>query len=356
MTNASRMTSTLMTSAFALAVATAVVAPAGQAQAQSADPNAAPNPYRTVENWAQLPVGRHWGQTISVEVDRDGKSIWTFDRCGGTGCADSTVNPIQKFDASGKLLASFGAGMFIFPHGLHQDRDGNIWATDGRAKDGKGQQVTKFSPDGKVLMTLGKAGVAGAGHDTFNAPSDALVAPNGDVFVADGHGNDTNARIVKFSPDGKFIKEWGKKGSGPGEFNVPHRLAFDSSGRLFVADRANNRIQLFDQDGKYLAEWKQFGRPSGIYIRNDVLYVADSESNAQRNPDFKRGIRIGSVKDGKVTAFIPDPDPEKMVLAGAAPAGGPNGGSAAEGVAADAAGNVYGAEVDARKLIQYVKK
>jgi sugar lactone lactonase YvrE len=152
---------------------------------------------------------------------------------------------------------------------------------------------------------------------------------------------------VKFSKDGKFIKTWGKRGSAAGEFDTPHGLAFDSRGRLFVADRGNNRIQIFDQDGKFLEEWKQFSRPSGIYIdRNDVLYVADSESNSKTNPGWKRGIRIGSVKDGKVTAFIPDPepDPEKVIT------------SAAEGVAADAQGNVYGAEVGTRALKRYVKK
>jgi DNA-binding beta-propeller fold protein YncE len=192
--------------------------------------------------------------------------------------------------------------------------------------------------------------VTGDGPDTFNSPSDVLVAPNGDIFVADGHGGDTSARVAKFSKDGTLIKAWGRKGSGPGEFNVPHRLAIDSSGRLFVADRANNRIQVFDQDGKFLVEWKQFGRPSGVYIdAGDTIYVADSESNTTQNPGFKRGLRIGSAKDGRVAALIPDPEPVKEGT-------GPGTGSAAEGVAADADGNVYGAEVDARKLMRYVKK
>src|ERR1700704_6442889 len=184
--------------------------------------------------------------------------------------------------------------MFVSPHGIHVDRQGNIWLADGAAKGARGDQVFKFSPEGKVLMTLGKAGVAGEGTDTFGPPSDILVAPNGDVFIADGHGGNTNARIVKFSKDGTFIKSWGKKGSGPGEFNVPHRLAMDSRGRLFAGDRSNNRIQIFDQDGKFVAEWKQFGRPSGVFIdRNDIIYVADSESNTTQNPGFKRGLWIG---------------------------------------------------------------
>jgi DNA-binding beta-propeller fold protein YncE len=330
-----------------VAMAAAIAMPGLRANAQAND---VPNPYRTVENWVKLPDERKWGQTISVDVDPDGKSIWVFERCGGTTCDGSDIAPILKIDESGKVVKSFGAGMFVFPHGLHLDGDGNVWVTDGRGKGGKGHQVVKFSPDGKVLMTLGKAGVTGDGPDAFNSPSDVLVAPNGEIFVADGHGGDTNARIMKFAKDGTFIKAWGKKGAGPAEFNVPHRLAMDSSGRLFVADRANSRIQVFDQDGKFLAEWKQFGRPSGVFIdKNDIIYVADSESNNAQNPGFKRGLRIGSAKDGKVTALIPDPEPVKEGT-------GPGTGSAAEGVAADPAGNVYGAEVDARKLMRYVKK
>jgi catechol 2,3-dioxygenase-like lactoylglutathione lyase family enzyme len=314
-------------------------------------PDSPPNPYRTVENWAKLPEGRTWGQVISADIDRDGKSIWVVERCGGTSCAGSNLAPILKFDSSGNLLKSFGEGMFVRPHGLFVDKSDNVWVTDGEGKDGKGHQVFKFSSNGKVLMTLGKAGIAGDGPDSFNKPSDVLIAPNGDIFVADGHGEGSNARIVKFSADGKFIKSWGKQGKGPGEFDFPHSLAMDSKGRLFVADRNNSRIQIFDQDGKFLDEWRQFGRPSGIYIdKNDVLYSTDSESNSSRNPGVKRGIRIGSVKDGKVVAFIPDPvlNPGQGLE--------PGNGTAAEGVAADDAGNVYGAEVGPRSFKRYVKK
>jgi len=322
----------------------------GISRAQS-DPNSAPNAYRTVENWAKLPQGRTWGQVISADIDRDGKSIWVVERCGGTSCANSTLAPVLKFDSSGNLAKSFAAGMIVRPHGLFIDKKNHVWVTDGDAENGKGDQVIEFTQDGKVLLTLGKAGVAGDGPDTFNKPSDVLIAPNGDIFVADGHGPGSNARIVKFSAGGKFIKAWGKQGSEPGEFNNPHSLAMDSKGRLFVADRGNSRIQIFDQDGKFLEEWKQFGRPSGIYIdKKDILYVADSESNMARNPGFRRGIRIGSVKDGKVTAFIPDPvvNPGQGLE--------PTNGTAAEGVAADGAGNVYGAEVGPRNFKRYEKR
>ena len=308
---------------------------------------AQPNPYRTVEGWAKMPEGRTWGATSAVDVAPDGRSIWVGERCGANTCAGSSLPAILQFDDAGRLTASFGAGMFVFPHGIHVDRGGNVWLTDARGRDGKGHQVFKFSPDGKLLLTLGKAGVAGEGPDVFNQPSDVVVAPGGEIFVADGHDENSNARIVKFSKDGTFIKTWGKRGSAPGEFDTPHGLAFDARGRLFVADRGNNRIQIFDQEGKFLEEWKQFSRPSGVYIdAKDVLYVADSESNSKVNPGWKRGIRIGSARDGKVTAFIPDPepDPEKVVTSGS------------EGVAADARGNIYGAEVGPRALKRYVKK
>jgi len=310
--------------------------------------NSSPNPYRTIENWAKLPEGRPWGSTAGVTVDRNG-NIWVAERCGANSCAGSTLAPILEFDPSGKLLTSFGAGMFVFPHGITADQDGNIWVTDGDAKDGKGHQVFKFSPKGKVLLTLGKPGVAGAGEDTFDKPSAVAIAANGDIFVADGHGGDSNARIVKFSKDGKFIMTWGKKGSAPGELNIPHALAFDSKGRLFVADRGNNRIQIFDQNGKFIDQWQQFSRPSGIFIdRNDVIYVADSESGsvAKDHAAWKRGIRIGSAKDGSVTSFIPDPNTVPNFT----------GTSAAEGVAADAKGVIYGAEVGPKDVKKYIKQ
>jgi len=322
-------------------VATAILAiGAIRAQSQEQDVNAAPNPYRVIDNWAQLPAGRVWGMAIGVDIDRDGKSVWIFDRCGAKSCTGSNVAPIQKFDSSGKLLTSFGAGMFNFPHGLFVDPDGNVWVTDGKAANGTGHTAIKFSPDGKVLMTLGTPGVAGTDETHFNAPSDVLVAPNGDIFVADGHGDDTNARIVKFSKDGKFITAWGRKGSDPGEFDTPHGLAMDSSGHLYVADRMNSRIQIFEPDGKFIAEWRQFGRPSGLFIdKHDVLYAADSQSGEKYNKGFKQGIRIGSVKDGKVTAFISSAGTSEMP----------------EGVAADDEGNVYGGFTANQTVKKFVK-
>jgi sugar lactone lactonase YvrE len=305
--------------------------------------------YRAVEDHFKMPDGRKVGSTAGITIDRDGSSVWVFERCGGNDCVGSNVAPVLKFDASGNVTRSFGAGMFVRPHGIHVDRDGNVWVTDGEGPDGKdprrngkGHQVFKFSPDGRVLMTLGKAGVAGTGPDTFNQPSAVLVAPNGDIFVGDGHGGNSNARMVKFTKDGRFIKTWGKPGTAPGDFETPHTLAMDSRGRLFVGDRGNNRIQIFDQDGKFLEEWKQFGRPSGIFIdANDMLYVADHQSDAKTNPGFRKGITIGSARDGKVTTTIPDPDQAE---------------GSQEGIAADARGNLYGSLTGGMALRRYVKQ
>jgi sugar lactone lactonase YvrE len=323
------------------AAAVAVVVALSQAVAAQRDA------YRTVENHFKLPDGRKIGSTAGITIDRDGASVWVFERCGANNCVGSNLAPILKFDASGTLVKSFGAGMFIRPHGIHIDRDGNVWVTDGEGPDGtdprrngKGHQVFKLSPDGKILMTLGKAGISGDGPDTFNMPSAVLIAPNGDIFIGDGHGGNSNARMLKFSKDGRFIKTWGKKGTAPGDFETPHTLAMDSRGRLFVGDRGNNRIQIFDQDGKFLEEWKQFGRPSGVFIDiNDTLYVADHQSDAKTNPGFRKGIMIGSARDGKVTASIPDPDPE----------------GSQEGVAADAKGNIYGSLTGGMALKKYVR-
>ena len=320
-------------------IAAAVVVTSALALAQ--DPNSQPNPYKPVENFFKMSEGRKVGSTAGIHIDRDGRSLWAFERCGSNTCEKTpNVAPLVKFDASGNVVKTLAAGMFVTPHGIFVDTDGNIWVTDGAGIPGKGHQVFKLNPDGKVLLTLGKAGVTGTGPDTFNRPSDVLVAPNGDIFVGDGHGGDSNARIVKFSKDGKFIKTWGQKGTGRGDFDQPHALAMDSKGRLFVGDRGNSRIQIFDQNGTFLEEWRQFGRPSGVYIdRNDVLYVADHESNEKTNPGFKKGIRIGSARDGKVTSFLLDPDPM----------------GSQEGVAADSAGNVYGSLTGGMALKKYIK-
>ncbi len=324
----------------------------GAALAQApADANSAPDPYRRVDNFLQVPPGRTLGSTTAVGVDREGH-IWIADRCGANSCAHSNLDPVMEFDAHGRFIKAFGAGTMLFPHGMFIDGADHIWITDGHVGDGKGDDVLEFDRSGKLLRTLGKPGVSGDGPDTFHEPNALLIAPNGAIFVADGHEPDIgNARIVKLDRNGRFIRQWGGHGSGPGQFEMPHALAMDSAGRLFVADRGNNRIQIFDQDGKFLASWDQFSRPSGIFIdRHDVLYVSDSESRNVpgygHHPGWKRGIRIGSAKDGVVTAFIPDPepDPDHHVT------------SAGEGIAVDDRGVIYGAEVGTPELVRYERK
>jgi DNA-binding beta-propeller fold protein YncE len=332
----------LMLAIVALAQQTAPAAQAGPPR------NDLPQPYRTTRDWGQLPPGVSWAAVTAVEPAPDG-TIYVVHRCVANSCAGRTEAPILKFDAEGRLLASFGSGLFIFPHGGTVDPDGNLWLTDARGADGKGHQVFKFSPDGQVLMTLGTRGVSGSGPGQFDQPTDVVVAPNGDIFVTDSHRNGTNNRVVKFRRDGTYVKEWGRKGTAPGEFSEPHTIAMDSRGRLFVGDRENNRIQIFDQDGVFLQEWRQFGRPSGISITgDDTIYVADSESGpdtgAGELPGIRKGIRIGSARDGTVTTFIEDMEATTAEHSGA------------EGVGVDADGHVYGAVVRRQMLERHVRR
>ncbi|HEY2835485.1 MAG TPA: peptidyl-alpha-hydroxyglycine alpha-amidating lyase family protein [Rhizomicrobium sp.] len=315
-------------------------------------PNSQPNPYRTIRDFFKLPAGRTMGSSSAVAVDHKG-NIWVADRCGANDCKGSKLDPVMEFDKDGKFIKAFGAGKMLFPHGIFIDKDDHIWVADGHVGNGIGDDVIAFDQNGKVLKVLGKPGVPGNGPDTFHEPNAVLIAPNGNIFVADGHepGPGHNARVVKLDPNGKFIMQWGSHGTGPGQFEMPHSLAMDSQGRLFVADRGNNRVQIFDQNGKFIATWSQFSRPSGVYVDvNDVLYVTDSESIDKKgygyNPAFQRGMRVGSAKTGEVTAFIPDPD---------YPHGNPDT-SAGEGVWADANGVIYGAEVGPKAVIRYVKK
>jgi hypothetical protein len=298
------------------AVAAALALGTNSADAQRAK-------YRLVEGWAELPDGvEAWGQTIGVEIDADGY-LWVFHRCFQNHCLGrDDVAPVLEYDSSGRLVGGWGHGMFVWPHGFHLDPAGNLWTTDARAGEGIGQQVIKFARDGTVLMRLGTPGVAGGGPYTFDGPADVAVAPNGDVFVADGHGN---SRIVRYTSEGRYVKEWGTHGTGPGEFDEPHSLAFDSRGRLFVGDRMNQRIQVFDQDGRFLTAWTGI-MASGLHITpDDVLYVADYQ--------LREGIVIANARDFSEIGFID--------------------GTLAEGVTIDARGNVYTGEVIPRNLKKF---
>ena len=336
-------------------------------QAQSVEPvNYLPNPYETVRNWGALPDGRAWGSVPAVDIDPDGRSLWVLDRCGSlswqsvgiSSCAGQELPPVMKFDTrTGELLQAFGGGVFVFPHAMHVDPEGHVWVAESRGATseelaqfpsaaGKGHQVVKFSPDGEILLTLGTPGVAGDPPERLNQPMDVAVAPNGDIFVAEGdHSGTAVGRISKFSPDGTFIESWGRPGPNPGELRIPHGLAFDAQGRLLVADRGNHRVQVFDQAGNFLDEYRQFGRPSDVFVdRNGLLYAIDSESGARLNPGWRKGVRIGRASDGEALYFIPPHHIEDTFLF-------PSGvtvyseGAAGDGVAVDEDGNIYAAEV-----------
>lgn len=319
-----------------------------------------PDPYDRDETWLKMPPGQgKLGSTSAIDVDKDGRSIWIARRCERNGCIGSHVNPVMEFNEHGNFVRSFGADMIVYPHGIWVDQQGNVWIADtasnvelGVGRDGKprvappgtvpnGDQVLKFSPQGKLLMRLGTPGRYGHDESHFNQPSDVITAPNGDIFVADGHElTNMQPRIVKFDKNGKFIKAWDLCAGGPQMSDCSHSLAMDSRGRLFVADRGNNRIDIYDQDGKLLAEWKQFGRPSGLYIdHNDVLYSADSESSVIQGNAYIRGVHVGDARTGKVTAFIPD------VEGNPAPWFPLRGTTGPEGVVADAAGHIFISQV-----------
>jgi DNA-binding beta-propeller fold protein YncE len=302
-------------------------------------------PYTRVHPWSELPydaeVYDNRASVIGIAEGPD-RNIYVLTRCHRNSCEGRSEAPILKFDPEGKLLASFGAGLFVFPHNLTIDRGGHVWTTD----EGN-HAVRKFSADGKLVMTIGAPGKAGGPPSLLTSPTGVIVAPNGNVFVTEGHDNSPTAavaRVTKWTADGKFIKSWGRTGSAPGEFSTPHVIAIDSRGRLFVGDRNNNRIQIFDQEGTLLDVWYQFGRPSGIVITaDDRIYVADSESFDFHNPGWEKGIRIGSARDGSVEFFIRDIEPATISHSGA------------EGIGVDSRGNIYGGVVRRRMLEKFAR-
>jgi sugar lactone lactonase YvrE len=271
-------------------------------------------PYHVEDNWAALP-GRKWGAVSGIEIDRDGRSVWLFERCSGTRDDECVKNPqiapVMKFDEHGKLLKAFGAGMFKYPHGVFIDRDDHVWVVDGVSKNHVvGNTIRVFDQDGKLLQTMGTDGVRGSAADpvNYNGASDVLQAPDGSIFVADGHDPDSNARVLKYDRNGKFLLQFGQRGNRPEDFNPPHGLAMDKEGRLYVADRGNRAVKRFDQNGKLLDVWTQFGQPSGVFVdKNDILYVADSTSRPETS-GFSPGIRMAKVSDGKIFGNIAWPE------------------------------------------------
>ena len=324
----------------------ALVTIAGSAQQNTLLP-AVGNTYTIFENLVTMPDGRVMGSGNAIDVDSQG-NIWVFERCGANTCSGSDLDPIIKFSPQGEPLTSFGAGMFVFPHGIIVDDEDNLWVVDAGVEDGvKGNQIFKFNQRGEILIELGQPGIRGDSPGLFNEPSDLAIGPDGSLYIADGHINpDSNRRIVHLTAEGEFIEAWGSKGNGPLQFECPHSLAVDSQGRIYVGDRTNNRLQILSPDGKLLAIWDHFGRPSGVRIHEDTLYVVDSESRAVEgqygyNPGWHRGIYVGTL-DGIITDFIPDPAPH-------------DGTSFPEGISVDDNGVIWGASVGDRKVSKYVK-
>lgn len=335
-------------------VAAALLAfPVGSVHAQVAN-----NPFKPDYSWGKLPDGRSWGSISAMYPATDG-NLWVAERCGQNSCVGSDLDPVLLLDTEGNVLRSFGAGLLSWPHGMFVEPNGNLWITDasvqGAEEAGQGHVVRKFSPTGELLLTIGVPGEPGDPPQRLTRPNDVVVAPNGNIFIAEGHGPQDPNRIHKYAPDGRYITSYGGTGYGPGQLLEPHALAMDSQGRLFIGDRYNNRIQIWDQDGNFLAAWTQFGRPSGIFIdQNDLIYVADSESSpapnqytGQRNAGWERGIRIGDARTGWVFHFIPETwNNERLNI---------NSFSGPEGVAVDRDGNVYGAEVSQRRVVKYLR-
>jgi DNA-binding beta-propeller fold protein YncE len=307
------MTSTLKHLISATAV---VVALTGTAMVSSVRVRAAESHYRLVENWAQFPPGvTKWGAATGVAVDAH-DNVYVLHR--------NETMPIMVFDRNGKFLRAWGQGMFKTTHFLRVDPAGNVWVTD------RGNmQAFKFSSDGMLLMTLGRKGVTGDNNsqDTFNGMADVALAKSGDIFIADGEG--PNTRVVKFTPDGKFVKWWGGKGTDPGQFNVPHSIAIDSKGLVYVADRSNNRIQVFDDEGKFLHQWTNFGTPWGLAVKGDLIYVVDGTEN--------NCLLIASIRNGEVLEKI-------------------EGLSNATAVAVDSNDAIYVGEVNGTNVKKFVKK
>lgn len=256
-------------------------------------------PYRVVHGWPVLPEGFVLGQVSGVAVDSH-NHVFVFHRAENSWATDKT-QPIKSpailcFDgATGKLVAQWGENRFPEPHGLRVDRDNNIWVTD-RAL----QQVFKFSHDGILLLTLGTARAPGLDATHFNLPTDIAFAADGSVFVSDGYGNN---RVAKFSPDGKFLLDWGHKGAAPGEFDLPHAIVVDAQDRVYVADRNNLRIQVFDANGKFLTMWKseELGRPWGLAVGPDnLLYVVDGGDLKPAGLDRGRILKLDL--SGKILA------------------------------------------------------
>ena len=231
-------------------------------------PNLPDLDYRPVADVFNLPANVNFGSTSSVAVNSKGNII----------VLNRGPQPLMEFDANGKFIRAFGEGLFARPHGLRIDAEDNIWATDG------GDHVVyKFNHEGRMQMVLGLKGTAGEWHPAtplrlFTEPNDIAIAGNGDIYVTQGHGGKGENRVLRFDKNGNHLKSWGKRGSGPGEFDAPHGVAVDDKGFVYIADRGNKRIQIFDADGNFVKEWPLFGTPCGLIIQNGSVWLANGHA------------------------------------------------------------------------------
>ncbi len=223
-------------------------------------------PHHVVLNWAKLPKGWNFGETSGVDVDKN-NNVWVFNR---------GAHPVIQFDKDGNMLQAWSEVPVKTSHGMRVAPDGNIWAVDV-----KGHAVLKFDTLGRVLGVIAQPGNRNGNNeskDAFNEPTSVAWAANGDFYVSDGY---QNSRVAKFGPDMIYKMQWGKKGTGDGEFNLVHDVAVDNRGRVYVADRNNNRVQVFDENGTFLAKWTGLGSPWGLYYvaRENAIYMCDGVNN-----------------------------------------------------------------------------
>ena len=327
-----------------LVVATAVFAVALQARGLRAAPPQKLYPhvnlatiYQVDPNWPKKPADVAWGETPGVVVDKQ-DHVWVFTRANP---------PIQIYDAGGKFLRSWGEGLIRRAHYLRFDGQGNVWLAD------VGNHVVQqFTPDGKLLKTLGTPGTPGCDATHLNQPTDMAVTPEGEVFVADGYGND---RIVHFDRDGKFVNQWGKLGTAPGEFSLPHSIVRDSAGRLYVADRNNVRVQVFDAHGRFLDEWRNILVPWGLCINGkDEIWACGSSpmpwigEQTHLSCPPKDQIVVRFATSGKVLSLWTFPKGKD----GKEQPGELNW---LHGVALDSQGNLYAVDITGRRVQKFVK-
>jgi DNA-binding beta-propeller fold protein YncE len=253
-----------------------------------------------------MPAGWKFGRVSSVSTNQAGTEVYVFQR-------GPEADPLIVFDNKGKYLRSWGKGLFGTPHGLRLDKDDNVFVTDSR-----NHVVMKFDKNGNLLMTLGIKGQAGTDDKTFNRPTDIAFAHvgdnyNGDFYISDGYGN---SRVVKFNAQGRYLLSWGKPGNGPGEFHVPHAIAVDSKGRVYVSDRENNRIQIFSANGEYLRQWNNLGCTQGMFMTpDDKLWIITHRNNIENGTYDALAGRLMQVdiETGKVSGAIECPGHELSV-------------------------------------------